>query len=334
MREDLLAALWCPDDHGSLRDEGDAASCTDCGRRYPVVDGVLSFLEGVELSDIDRREQQDRDHEAAWYDSIWPAYVDKVELAAHADPLGRPDGPVLDLGAGPGRVAEFLARQRGLSVVAVDYSLESLRLLVRRCEGLAVLAVHADGRALPLRDGAVAGAASSQCYEHLRPPDRHRLLREAARVLRPGARLAVSTFNYNLTFRLWAVRGNPGARQGEHMYGSDFYYVRQTPKEFRRELAAVFDDVDVAAIRHIPARSLGRLVGRVAGPATGDRFMGWMTRSGHRADRALEHTPLAFLTGFLLLGTVSCRPASGNPSPATRAEPDRSHHAGVHTPSP
>src|SRR5215211_2668548 len=118
MHADLLAALWCPDDHGSLRDEGDAAGCTACGRRYPVVGGVLSFLDAAELSDVDRREQEDRDHEAAWYDSIWPAYVDKVELAAHADPLGRPAGPVLDLGSGPGRVAEFLARQRGLSVVA------------------------------------------------------------------------------------------------------------------------------------------------------------------------------------------------------------------------
>ena len=337
MRDDLLAALWCPDDHGALRDDGDAATCVSCGRRYPVIDGVLSFLEGAELSEVDRREQQDRDEEAAWYDSIWPAYVDKVELAAHAEPLGQPVGPVLDLGSGPGRVTEYLARELGYPVLALDYSLESLRLLVGRCEGLDVLAVHGDARALPLRDASVGGATSSQCYEHLRADDRRRLLAEAARVLRPGARLVVSTFNFNLTFRLWQLKGNPGAREGDHMYGSDFYYVRQTRDEFRRELAAVFDEVEVTAIRNVPARSMGRLVGKVAGAKIGDRFMNWMTRTGYRADRALERTPVAFVTGFLLLGTVSRRsvPAAElSRGPATRAEPDRSHHAGVHTPSP
>ena len=244
MRADLLATLWCPDDHGSLRDDGDAAVCASCQRRYPVIDGVLSFLADVELPDLDRAEQQDRDQEADWYDSIWPEYIDRIELPAHAEGMGQPDGPVMDLGCGPGRITEYLARELGHPTIGLDYSLESLRLLVRRCEGLPVLAVHGDGRALPVRDHVLAGATSGQCYEHFRPADRRKVLEECARTLRPGARLAVTTLNFNLTFRLWKLKGNPGAKEGDHMYGSNFYYIRQTPAEYRAELAEVFEDVD------------------------------------------------------------------------------------------
>jgi SAM-dependent methyltransferase len=315
VRDDLLAALWCPDDHGALRDVGDAARCETCGRRYPVVDGVLSFLADVELAGVERAEQTARDVEADWYDSIWPEYIDRIELPAHTEPLGHPGGVVLDLGSGPGRISEYLARQLGYPTLALDYSLESLRLLVRRCEGLPVLAVHADGRALPVRDGALAGATSGQCYEHFRRDDRRTVLQECARTLRPGARLAVTTLNYNLTFRLWKLKGNAGAKEGDHMYGSNFYYVRQTPKEYRAELAEVFTDVQIKGIRNFPVRSLSVGLGRVAGRRVGEGFMRFMNRYGYRADRGLERAPLSRVVGFLLLATVSNPHRGGQEQP-------------------
>ena len=149
MRQDLLATLWCPQDHGDLVEDTDAARCTACGVRYPVIDGVLSFLTEDSLAEQERAEQKDRDQEAVWYDSIWPEYIDKVELPAHAEAMGHPRGPVLDLGSGPGRITEYLARELGYPTLALDYSLESLRLLVARCQGLPVLAVHADGQEHP-----------------------------------------------------------------------------------------------------------------------------------------------------------------------------------------
>ena len=97
MRQDLLATLWCPQDHGDLVEDTDAARCTACGVRYPVIDGVLSFLTEDSLAERERAEQKDRDQEAGWYDSIWPEYIDKVELPAHAEAMGHPRGPVLDL---------------------------------------------------------------------------------------------------------------------------------------------------------------------------------------------------------------------------------------------
>lgn len=314
MRTDLLDVLWCPTDHGDLEPADTHVTCRSCATRYPVIDGVLSFLAEADLPELDRREQGHRDAEAQWYDSIWPEYMDRVELPAHAERLGPTSGPLLDLGSGPGRVTEYLARDLGHAVIGLDYSLESLKLLVRRCAGLEVLAVHADGRALPVRDAAMAGATSAQTYEHLRADDRRAMLTETARVLGPGARLVVSTFNYNLTFRLWKLKGNTGAREGDHMYGGDFYYVRQTRGEFRRELEAVFTHVELTTIRNIPARSIASLAGKVAGARTGERVMGWMTRTGYRFDRALERVPLAVATGFLHLATVSGRRETG-PAP-------------------
>jgi SAM-dependent methyltransferase len=321
VREDLLAALWCPDDHGSLRDDGEAAVCTTCGRRYPLIDGVLSFLTDVELAELDRAEQQSRDEEAGWYDSIWPEYIDRVELPAHAERLGRPEGPVLDLGSGPGRITEYLARDLGYPTIGLDYSLESLRLLVRRCAGLPVLAVHADGRALPIRDHALAGATSGQCYEHFRPADRRLVLEECGRVLRPGAPLAVTTLNYNLTFRLWKLKGNVGAKEGDHMYGSNFYYIRHTAAEYRAELSEVFDIEEITGIRNFPVRSISTGLSRIGGQKVGEGFMRFMSRYGLRADRLLERAPFSKYVGFLLLAKVS-RPGNATVSvPSTPSTP-------------
>ncbi|MEZ5234378.1 MAG: methyltransferase domain-containing protein [Acidimicrobiia bacterium] len=305
LRDDLLAVLWCPDDHGDLRNDGDAATCTRCGRRYPVLDGVLSFLHDADLPDLDAAEMADRDNEAEWYDSIWPEYIDRIELPAHAEKMGDPKGVVMDLGSGPGRITEYLARELGLPTLGLDYSLASLKLLARRCEGLPVLPVHADGRALPIRDGALAGATSGQCYEHFRPDDRRLVLQECARVLAPRAALAVTNLNYNLTFRLWALKGNEGAKEGEHMYGSNFYYVRLTPKEFRAELEEVFDVEELIGIRNFPVRSISVALGRIGGDRLSRAFMRFMNRAGYRADRLLERTPLAKHVGFLLLAKVS-----------------------------
>jgi ubiquinone/menaquinone biosynthesis C-methylase UbiE/uncharacterized protein YbaR (Trm112 family) len=322
MREDLLAVLWCPADHGALRDDGVAAACVTCGARYPVIDGVLSFLGATDLPELDRAEQSDRDREAGWYDSIWPEYIDRVELPAHAERLGRPDGVVLDLGSGPGRITEYLARELGLPTIGLDYSLESCKLLAKRCEGLPVLAVHADGRALPIRDGSLAGATSGQCYEHFRPADRRIVLQECARVLGPRAALAVTNLNYNLTFRLWKLKGNEGAKEGEHMYGSNFYYVRLTAKEFRAELSEVFDIEQLVGMRNFPVRSIATALSKAGGQRTSGAFMRFMNRYGYRADRWLERLPLCKHIGFLLLAKVSrAAPLAATSRPAVSGRP-------------
>ena len=188
---------------------------------------------------------------------MFEGYTNAVEVPTVLARIGRPNGPILDHGAGTGRITSALV-ELGQPVIAVDYSAVSLRTLVERCAGKGtgpVLAVQADVRHLPVRDGVMAAATSVEIYEHVRGGDeRRRVLEELARVLSPGGVLAISTFNFNLVYRLWKLKGNVGAREGEHLLGGDFYYYRFSHREFRDELAAVFDVDHVAGIRNIPAR--------------------------------------------------------------------------------
>ncbi|MGB3307379.1 MAG: Trm112 family protein [Thermomicrobiales bacterium] len=41
---DLLAMLVCPVDHAELKTEAGALVCTQCGRRYPVSDGIPNMV--------------------------------------------------------------------------------------------------------------------------------------------------------------------------------------------------------------------------------------------------------------------------------------------------
>ncbi|MDH4145592.1 MAG: methyltransferase domain-containing protein [Acidimicrobiia bacterium] len=302
-----LELLCCPDDRGELVDGSDHLRCERCGRSYPVRANLVSFLEGVELSPLDERERASRDQEAVWYHGTFADYTNAVEVPAMLERLeGIGAGPVLDHGAGTGRITGPLAAAVDGPVVALDYSLASLELLQRHCAGLDVLAVHADGRQLPIRDGVLVGAVSAEVYEHFRAADRRRVLDEFARVLRTGAPLSLSNLNFNLTFRLWRRLGNSGAKEGEHLFGSDFYYLRMTPSELRRELEAVFSVEEVSGIRNIPARSLASLVGRIH-RGLGERLLDAMTRRGHKVDRWLERTPAGRYLGFFLVARARRR---------------------------
>ncbi len=41
---DLLALLVCPVDHAELELRGSALVCTQCGRSYPIVDGIPNMV--------------------------------------------------------------------------------------------------------------------------------------------------------------------------------------------------------------------------------------------------------------------------------------------------
>lgn len=101
---------------------------------------------------------------------------------------------VVDVASGPGTSALLLARLTGCSVVGVDLAAESVAFAGRAAAeaGLAgrVRFVEGDAEALPLADASVDGALC-ECSFCLFP-DKDAAARELARVLRPGARLALS----------------------------------------------------------------------------------------------------------------------------------------------
>jgi SAM-dependent methyltransferase len=105
------------------------------------------------------------DSEVVWHDVECGAYA--ADLPAWAELAAGAAGPVLELGAGTGRVSLHLARA-GFEVVAVDSASDLIAELAHRAEaaGLTVEAVCADARRLDL-GREVAGVIAPMQLMHL-----------------------------------------------------------------------------------------------------------------------------------------------------------------------
>lgn len=104
----------------------------------------------------------------------------------------QPGETVLDIGCGPGYLTLDIARQVGARgrVVAVDTSEPMLDIARARCAGEDRIAFRlADAAALPCEDAGIDVAAAVQVY--LFVSDLDAVMRELARVLRPGGRAVV-----------------------------------------------------------------------------------------------------------------------------------------------
>lgn len=137
--------------------------------------------------------------EVIWHDVECGAYAEDLPLwrdlaISHA-------GPVLDVGAGTGRVSLHLAGQ-GHRVVALDRSADLLAALRARSAGLPVEAVAADAREFDLgeqRFGLIL--VPMQTVQLLGGPDgRARFLRCARAALAPGGLLAIAIADALETF--------------------------------------------------------------------------------------------------------------------------------------
>ncbi len=95
------------------------------------------------------------------------------------------EGLVVDVGGGPGYLAEAVRRAGGHCLV-VEYEEAELHLHERVPDG----AVVGDGQALPLRSSVADVVHSSNVLEHVRDP--RRLIDEMVRVLRPGGLVYLS----------------------------------------------------------------------------------------------------------------------------------------------
>lgn len=308
---DLVELLCCPRDQGApLERDADGLVCPTCRARFPIRNRIVSFLPAQALSEQEHLERSMRDEESVWYDPMFEGYTNAVEIPAAVRRVGRPIGPILDAGCGTGRITEALAGF-GVPIIAVDYSEACLRRMLTRAVGAPVLAVQSDLRSLPIREGVMAAATCIEVYSQFRSADRTRVLAELARVLTPGSPLSISAFNYNAIFRLWRIMGNEGAREGTHMLGGDYYYLRFGKADFRRELEAVFEIEELTGIRNIPARTLAVGLRRLGLASTGDRFLRYMVERGFSADFALERTPLSDLIGFFW--QARCHPRTTRP---------------------
>ena len=117
--------------------------------------------------------------------SLDPLTLGALRLRYCLDELRDVRGTVLELGCGAGAFMRALGRYRpDLAVVGLDIS---ERALERAHDRGAAHLVRADVERLPFLNGSIEAVVFFDVLEHIEHPDR--LLREAARVLRPGGRL-------------------------------------------------------------------------------------------------------------------------------------------------
>lgn len=146
-------------------------------------EGIYDYVEESTLTDDHFVEMDAQGHAVDDYyeneDKIcchWDR-ISAFDLAARMD---YPSGVVLDLGCGTGSAGGAI-RKAGAKVIGADLSVACLVAAKRRLDDV----VRADAATLPFKDGVFDGLVSRGALHHLHDPET--ALKEAARVLKPGA---------------------------------------------------------------------------------------------------------------------------------------------------
>lgn len=182
---------------------------------------------------------------------------------------------LLDLCCGTGDVALELA-QDGVEVIGADFTFPMLplaRAKHARRSALRISWAAADAQALPFPDASFDAITISFGIRNVADPQR--AIRECARVLKPGGRLAVLEF-FPIRNRLWGALFR-------------FYFHHVLPL-----IAKIVKAGRTGAYRYLPES--------VAGFATPEQFAAWMSDAGFEEVR---DEPLTGGVARLLWGKVA-----------------------------
>jgi SAM-dependent methyltransferase len=296
---ELLFLLRCPKDQQLLNleqpewAEGAVISgrlnCAGCRRDYPITNGIAILLETQDLDGESQREQRLRDaggrevfrREAERHERVESDTV-RMEMLPTLGAMRTTGGQmILEFGCGTGRYTLPLAKT-GALLLALDFSLDSLRALARRLSpGLTVGLVQADATRRCVAPRSFDRVLST-LVSNL-PSREHRLamLRVAAEALKDAGHFVFSTHFQNLTNTLL---GRPPS--GRYSEGGIFrYYMRR--EEILRECGVYF--------RRVACRPIQIFV----------PFTRWTGISTVTISRVAEWIPLVRQRGELLLAKVA-----------------------------
>ena len=138
------------------------------------------------------------------------------------------DGPILEAGCGTGIYVRRLSN-RGYETIGLDYATETLKRSLDVCSELNLVA--GDVFKLPFRDDSLSGYLSFGVVEHF-PEGPGEILKEAARVLKPGRVACVSVPYANPMREKIETISEESAREA----GLDFYQYYFTQQDFESEL--------------------------------------------------------------------------------------------------
>jgi SAM-dependent methyltransferase len=167
---------------------------------------------------------------ATWDYANFPRLLEALECFEHGI---MPPGPVLDLGCGAGRDTEQLLAQ-GFDVVAGDVCAKMLHTTRARCG--AASPVQLDLVRLPFQAGTFAAAWVCASFVHIHSSQLAQALRELARVLTPGAPVAISM----------KAGESEGWAAGTNVIGQRWFNL-MPPDRFTETLSAAgFDNVTIS----------------------------------------------------------------------------------------
>ena len=208
--------------------------------------------------------------EVVWHDVECGDYA--ADLALWAELAREASGPVLELGAGTGRVALALAAA-GIEVTALDRSPVLLEALAARASarGLEVSTVCGDAREVPGEDRFALVLAPMQ-FAHLLEgaAGRRRLFERCAAVLRPGGALALAILAAIPVVEPSAEPLVPDMREvGAWIFASQPIDVRQVPggieiERVRQLVSPAGDLVETPDAIHLDALSAAELEAEAA----------------------------------------------------------------------
>jgi 2-polyprenyl-3-methyl-5-hydroxy-6-metoxy-1,4-benzoquinol methylase len=189
--------LRCPFCRKRLRQDHAAYACSDCGRSFPIVNGVAQFVPPINYAEnfgfewqLHCRTQLDnegsRESESAFRDKTG---FTPQELKGKL---------VLDVGCGMGRFAEVATRW-GAQVIGIDLS-AAAAVAVRNLRDRSFTALQADVFALPFAPESFDYIYSIGVLHHT--PDCAKAVKALPQYLVPGGSLAVWLYSgYNKWYR-------------------------------------------------------------------------------------------------------------------------------------
>ena len=203
--------LRCPDCAGSLSFAPETATCTECGKAYPITRGILDLSSAIGNAGFDKDEflmklaqmgSMGHFYEGAARPNFTRlcgyTWGEAFSAATEFDYIKRQtspvDGPVLDIGAGAGTWTQEIVDHFGAErVISLDNLAPMLAALRERLPDTP--AVVKDASKLPFGDetlGAVISWNGPQAYIDVAPE----VIAEVARCLKPGGTFTTYTF-YN-----------------------------------------------------------------------------------------------------------------------------------------
>ena len=157
----------------------------------------------------------------------------------------KPTDRVLDVATGTGLIAAELVRRYGCTVVGLDQSNEMLARAGRRLArepqlGARIELMHGEAESLPFGDGEFDGLTTGYLFRYVEDPAA--TIRELARVVRPGGRIASMDFGvppFAPARRLWQLYTRIGLPAAGRVVSRGWYDIgkflaRSIPQFYER----------------------------------------------------------------------------------------------------